>query len=190
MTRIRNKPAVDSGTIDPLAVYRIDGSSGKTLIIEKEAAMLIQFTPLVSGLYVLAAATGGTPTVDIRKTCQESEKAVTAIFGNATVATYDNCVSQEQAARASIVKDWAKYTAQDKELCINTTGYMPSYVEWLTCLEMAGNLRESRKAQPTPVPFGGDVGGDSPNSRTGSKTKQCPIVQMRADGSIVYVIAC
>jgi hypothetical protein len=142
--------------------------------------MLIQITPVAFGLSVLVAAADGTPIVDIGKTCQESEKAVTAIFGNATMATYAGCMTQEQAARESIVKDWAKFTTADRQICINTTGYMPSYVEWLTCLDMQVNLRESRKTQPPLVP----------NTRTGSKTRQCPVVQLRTDGSIIDVIAC
>jgi hypothetical protein len=153
--------------------------------------MLIQITPVAFGLSMLVAAADGAPIVDIRKTCQESERAVTAIFGNATMATYAGCMTQEQAARESIVKDWAKFTTADRQICLNTTGYMPSYVEWLVCLDMQVNLRESRKTtQPTLVPPGGVAGGESSNTRTGSKTRQCPVVQMRTDGSIIYVIAC
>jgi hypothetical protein len=37
----------------------------------------------------------------------------------------------EQEARQQIVKNWAKYPASDKRLCVNTADYNASYVQWL-----------------------------------------------------------
>jgi hypothetical protein len=67
--------------------------------------------PDVISDYVLLAASAGPPGVDIHKTCRESERAITAIFGNSTAATFENCMRQEQTDQAQIVKDRASYPA-------------------------------------------------------------------------------
>ena len=106
--------------------------------------MFIQFAPVVLGLHVLVAAAGGTPAVDIQKSCHESQNAVVAVLGSDTAVTYDNCLSQEKGAREQIVKDWSGYPAVDKRMCVQPASYMPSYVEWLTCLEMRREVKRSR----------------------------------------------
>jgi hypothetical protein len=100
--------------------------------------------------YVVLAASAGLPGVDIQKTCRESERAITAIFGNSNAATFENCMRQEQTDQAQIVKDWESYPAADKTHCVQPKVYMPSYVEWLTCLEIARDVRRMR-AENTPT---------------------------------------
>jgi len=58
--------------------------------------------------------------------------------------------------------------------------YLPSYVEWLTCLEMTGDVRRMRKERLSSMPSGADA-----------RSKECPVVQFRDDGSIASaIIAC
>jgi hypothetical protein len=111
--------------------------------------MFVQFGPAVVGLHVLIAASGGTPTVDIRKSCHGSESAVIAVLGNTTPITFENCLRQEQAAREQLVKDWASYPDVDRKLCVQPASYMPSYVEWLICLEMGRDVRKIKTEQPS-----------------------------------------
>jgi hypothetical protein len=59
---------------------------------------------------------------------------------------------RENDARAEIVKNWRSYPAGGRQRCINTTGYMPSYVEWLTCLEMEQSVEALRKNNPATNP--------------------------------------
>jgi hypothetical protein len=149
---------------------------------------------------VASAASNGVPTVDIAITCRTSEKALVAIFGGETQQTFDSCMTSEKDARAQIVKNWSSYAAGARQRCVNTTGYMPSYVEWLTCLEMEQQVNELRKrAATTPVTTEGRgtraVGrpGTPANRRgprIGSESNPCPIVQSGSDGSITSVIAC
>jgi hypothetical protein len=163
---------------------------------------------LATGLFCLSlatpgvanAASNGVPTVDIAITCRTSEKALIAIFGASYQQTFDSCMTSEKDARAQIVKDWSSYPAGARQRCVNTTGYMPSYVEWLTCLEMEKQVTEVRKgAASNPATTEGRgaraVGRPStrPNSRgprIGSESNPCPIVQSGPDGSITSVIAC
>jgi hypothetical protein len=92
-----------------------------------------------------AASSSGVPTVDIATTCRESEKALVSIFGPETQQTFGSCMKSESDAREQIVKNWRTYPAGGRQRCVNTTGYMPSYVEWLTCLEMEQQVNELRK---------------------------------------------
>src|SRR5262245_36395227 len=108
---------------------------------------------LATGLFCLSLATPGVasaassrvPTVDIAITCRTSEKALIAIFGAETQQNFQSCMTSENGAREQIVKNWQSYPAGARQRCVNTTGYMPSYVEWLTCLEMEQQVNELRK---------------------------------------------
>jgi len=97
---------------------------------------------------------GSVPTANIRRTCQTAQKTITAIFGDDTAITLDGCLRQEQEAADHLAKNWATYPSEDRLRCANRTGYMPSYVEWLTCFEMARDVRQMRKdesAAPKPM---------------------------------------
>jgi hypothetical protein len=106
------------------------------------------FCLIVASPGVASAQSARVPTVDIATTCRRSEKAITSIFGPGTMQTFDSCMTQENEARAEIVKNWRNYPAGGRQRCINTTGYMPSYVEWLTCLEMEQSVETMRKNNP------------------------------------------
>jgi hypothetical protein len=149
---------------------------------------------------VASAASNGVPTVDIAITCRTSEKALIAIFGASYQQTFDSCMTSENDARAQIVKNWSSFPAGARQRCVNTTGYMPSYVEWLTCLEMEKQVNEVRKSAAThPATTEGrgaravarpGTRANSRGSRIGSAANPCPIVQSGSDGSITSVIAC
>jgi hypothetical protein len=54
-------------------------------------------------------------------------------------------MKQEELARVQMDKDWTKYPAKDRDECINPKQYSPSYVEWLTCLEIRRDVRNLPK---------------------------------------------
>ncbi len=149
---------------------------------------------------VASAASSGVPTVDIAITCRTSEKALISIFGAQTQQTFESCMQSENAAREQIVKNWQHFPAGGRQRCVNTTGYMPSYVEWLTCLEMEQQVLELRKGastNPATTEGRGARAGVRPGTptnrrgpRIGSEANPCPVVQSGADGSITSVIAC
>src|SRR5882724_10525922 len=149
---------------------------------------------------VASAASNGVPTVDIAITYRTSEKALIAIFGASYQQTFDNCMTSENDARAHIVKNWSSYPAGARQRCMNTTGYMPSYVEWLTCLEMEQQVNEMRKGAATNSATTEGRGAraavrartpaNSRGPRIGSAANPCPVVQSGSDGSITSVIAC
>ena len=163
---------------------------------------------LATGLFCLSLATpgvasaqsNGVPTADIATTCRTSEKALIAIFGAETQQNFESCMNSEKEAREQIVKNWQNFPAEARQRCVSTAGYMPSYVEWLTCLEMEQQVNELRKKAATnPVTTEGRGGnaavrpGTPANSRgprIGSAANPCPVVQSASDGSITSVIAC
>ena len=76
---------------------------------------------------------------------------VSLMGGTTTEQDINACLDSEQKARDQIVKDGATYAAADKRQCMRTDVYLPSYVEWLTCLEME---RDVRKMEPREARFG------------------------------------
>ena len=112
--------------------------------------MFLPFAPLVLGSQLAIAVADGVPTIDIQKTCKPAA-VVTA--GPSAQTDINICVSSEQKARDQLVKDWAQYAAADKTRCVQAGPrvYLPSYIEWLTCLEMetaVKKMRQEQKSQP------------------------------------------
>jgi hypothetical protein len=60
-----------------------------------------------------------------------------------TPASLEGCLRDEEGARAELVGQWKQFTASDRVRCRATTetGGSPSYVELLTCLQMARDAR-------------------------------------------------
>jgi hypothetical protein len=86
------------------------------------------------------------PGIDIQKTCQAAAGAMVSLMGGTTTEQDVNaCLDSEQKARDQIVKDWATYSSVNKAQCMRTDVYLPSYVEWLTCLEMERDVRKMRQ---------------------------------------------
>jgi hypothetical protein len=104
--------------------------------------MFIAFMPIVLGSHMLVAAAGGLPSIDIEKNCRESSDA---LYGTTTANVFDACVEDEKDASAKLTKDWAIFPAADKARCVHAAIYLPSYVEWLTCIEGESALRRIRK---------------------------------------------
>jgi hypothetical protein len=111
--------------------------------------MPFPFAPLLLGSHLLVAAPGGIPTVDIHKTCQAAAGIMTNLMSGTTAEhDLDVCVSSEQAAHEQIIKDWATYSSAERTQCVQPSVYLPSYVEWLTCLEMEKSVRKPNSASP------------------------------------------
>jgi hypothetical protein len=84
--------------------------------------------------------------IDIRTTCRISADVGGAAPGR---RTDDACMKSERDARDEVVKHWTEFSSAERASCINYNVYLPSYVEWLTCLEMQRDVRKL-KTQATP----------------------------------------
>jgi hypothetical protein len=88
------------------------------------------------------------PTIDIQKTCQAAAGAMVSLMGGTTTDQDINaCLDSEHKARDQIIKDRATYASADKVQCMRTDVYLPSYVEWLTCLEMERDVRKMQQEE-------------------------------------------
>ena len=56
---------------------------------------------------------------------------------------FNACMKDEQAARTQLASQWDKFVASDRATCTQneTSSGSPSYVELLTCLQMARDAR-------------------------------------------------
>src|SRR5258708_3321833 len=114
--------------------------------------MLISLVPVAPGSQVLIAA-AALPSIDLQKLCHSSERTMGG-GSEDSIKTFDSCISDEQEAREQLLKNWVTYPSSDKALCMHEMDYLPSYVEWITCAEMAKDLRRIRNEKPTPAPPG------------------------------------
>ena len=99
---------------------------------------LIYLPVLLLGSQIVLAA-DPVPKIDIGRSCH-SAGAAAGMAGRDTAA----CERDENNARAALEKDWSQFTMSDKAHCVQlgTLGGSPSYVELLTCLEMAKRAKE------------------------------------------------
>jgi Collagen triple helix repeat (20 copies) len=75
---------------------------------------------------------GGPPQFDVRRLCHaEAAESPT---------TEQSCLKDEQSAQEQLTREWAEFAAADRTTCVGTATNVSgirSYVELLTCLEMA-----------------------------------------------------
>jgi hypothetical protein len=109
-------------------------------------------TLLIGAHLVLAADSNKVPTLDYGPSCR-------AAVATATIASRDenSCKQDEETARGTLQKDWGQYSANDRNHCVqlSTLGGSPSYVELLTCLELA----KAANAMPDEMPIRGSGTG-------------------------------
>jgi len=96
-----------------------------------------------------ATAQAQIPHINIEETCRAAARAMVGLMGGSTTEQDRNaCLDSEQKAREQIIKDQATFSSADKRRCMRTGVYLPSYVEWLTCLEMERDVRKMRQGEP------------------------------------------
>jgi hypothetical protein len=127
---------------------------------------------VITGLAVLAEnAQAQIPTVDIKKTCQAAAAAMISLGSPGTARDEEICLKSENDARDRMIKDWSSFEASDRKDCVQPKGYLPSYIEWLTCFEMNKNVREMRQrgqVMPPVLPTGRDGYLTLPKVRNGN----------------------
>jgi hypothetical protein len=109
------------------------------------------------------AVTGGVPNFDIKRTCRTS--------------SFPGCSDQEQVAREMLIKEWPRFTAQEKSTCAEDEKQgrgLSSYVGWITCLQTIENNRKISATEKIATPAaktGSDTGGtSSPTHRSRRQT--------------------
>src|SRR6266705_1754033 len=97
-------------------------------------AILIAIAAMSLGVQMHSAAADEVPTYDVRKSCKADVQAYQG-QGNVT-----GCMADEQSARTTLVAQWTQFAADSRARCMQMVGDPAgpqSYVELLTCLQMA-----------------------------------------------------
>jgi hypothetical protein len=91
---------------------------------------------VVAILIAAPALADAVPNLDVEKTCRSAQVANTSISDQ---ANYDGCLRSERDARKEAERQWGTYTTAAKRQCEDQfkAGGYPSYVEMVTCLELA-----------------------------------------------------
>ena len=78
------------------------------------------------------------PFLDTRPTCAGAAREISI------TRTVDMCQHSEQQARDTLAAQWNSFPSADRATCVATTriGGFPSYVQVLTCLELARDARD------------------------------------------------
>ncbi len=95
--------------------------------------------PIVMFAYLsLTPIADNVPTFDIVRECKSESD---------TAAAQERCAGDEAQARDQLLPLWDQSSAADKAVCVKETSMdgTPSYVELLTCLEMARDVKKSSK---------------------------------------------
>jgi hypothetical protein len=85
-------------------------------------------------LATAARAESGPPDLNIERTCQSAASA--SVSDN---ASQEGCLRSERASRDEVKRRWNEFTPAAKNQCEKQfeAGGFPSYVEMVTCLELA-----------------------------------------------------
>ena len=98
----------------------------------------------------IVSAVDSVPKFDVERTCLP-----VATMGGLPGRDAPACRRNEQDARNQLKGDWSQYSGEDRSRCVGFVGVggPPSYVELLTCLEMAKHAKSCGK-NPRPRPLG------------------------------------
>ena len=95
------------------------------MLLHLPIAILATFSPIAVSDFV--------PQFDIVRECR---------FEGGSTVIFDRCSQDETAALSKLKMEWAQFSGTDRKMCMaaTTTGGFTSYVELLTCLEMASDV--------------------------------------------------
>ena len=103
---------------------------------------MMLFPALLAGGHLLIAVADKVPQLNYEPICRELESGRVGIKDS-----FDVCVQDEAVAREKLAREWDGFSAADRARCVRsaTSDHTASYVEVLTCLELA---QQARKLNP------------------------------------------
>lgn len=123
-------------------------------------------------LAVVDGASAQVPRIDLERTCRPPSIAQDP----PQARDYQQCIDAETKARERLQAEWDSFSAAHRRQCIQPSVYLPSYVEWLTCLEMERLAHQLRgaAAPPSSMIAGGSPGADYDLSSLGNPARRAP----------------
>jgi hypothetical protein len=93
---------------------------------------------LLGGTPAASARTAGVPHFNIRAICAPEHRAGSNAVDR---ASYRGCLSDEAAARRTLIKRWPTFDVAERRTCAveSQIGGAPSYVAMLTCLQLGSD---------------------------------------------------
>jgi hypothetical protein len=85
------------------------------------------------------------PKIDIHRVCQGIDADARDFHWNGSHDAVSGCVATEKEAHSQIIREWSTFPAAARSQCIQPDTYMPTYVRWLTCLELTRDAMKLRK---------------------------------------------
>jgi hypothetical protein len=106
--------------------------------------MLISVPIIILGSHLVVTVADNVPRFDIARGCRLDNAATS---GLAEEQPLKKCVSDEQQARQQLQAQWSQFPKSDRATCTAETNSddTPSYVELLTCLQEARQVRGQSK---------------------------------------------
>jgi hypothetical protein len=104
-----------------------------------KVAMLVFVAAISLVGQIQAAAADEVPKFDIRKSCKADIQSYPNAPGNV-----QGCLTDEQNAQTTLVSQWTQFSPESRTRCtniVNNPGGPQSYVELLTCLQMARDVK-------------------------------------------------
>jgi hypothetical protein len=100
--------------------------------------MLLHLPIAIMAMLSPVAVSDAVPKFDIVRECR---------FEGGSTVEFDRCSQDEAAALEQLKANWAQFAGVDKSTCLPaaTVGGLASYVELLTCLEMAREANNTDK---------------------------------------------
>jgi hypothetical protein len=100
--------------------------------------MLVSAAALFLGVQLQSAMADEVPNYDVRKSCKVDTQAYS------TAQTMTGCMTDEQNARTTLVSQWTQFAPESRSRCtqmVSDPAGPQSYVELLTCLQMAKDVK-------------------------------------------------
>jgi hypothetical protein len=109
--------------------------------------MIIDPLTLALAGHLVIAVADKVPALNVEPSCRGSAQvAVPKADGQLPTMQEirETCLNKEHEARDRLKEDWSKFTSEHRASCIRSTsaGGIPSYIELLTCLEIADQARK------------------------------------------------
>ena len=94
----------------------------------------------------LAVAQDQLPNIDAQRVCTIRSKASEELIGDkqAAARTFDTCMRSEQDARDALSAAWKDIPPSYRATCIRPNVHSPSYLEWISCLELNIDVKALR----------------------------------------------
>jgi len=99
---------------------------------------MVAMLPVILTSAHLVLVSQEVPRLNIVPSC-----AAAASTGVSRHASEKACLRDEQQARDKLKRQWSEFSASERQRCVqlNSLGGQPSYVELLTCLQMAKDAK-------------------------------------------------